>query len=145
MPSLHGDAEADVLVMVVGGAAAGADDEASVAEVVQQGSLHGQAHRVVEGQLDHGESYLDVLGAGGDGCAVDQGVGVGRRAIEVVLGEPDGVHTDFLGQQDFLEGAVDYGGVAVCLVADGEDEGTEAHNCLAPDAGTGLCCWSERR
>ena len=127
---LHGDAEADVLVVVIGRAASGAYDEPPVAEIVQQGGLNGQADGMMEGQLDHREAYLDALGAGGDGGPQHQRVGVGRRAVEVVLGEPDGVHTELFGQQNLVEGAVNDRRVLFRVVADRKDEGAKTHTCL---------------
>ena len=51
---LHGEAEAQVFIVVVGRSAPGSDDEPAVAEVVEKGGLHGEAHRVVEREFGDG-------------------------------------------------------------------------------------------
>ena len=109
-----------------------------MAEVVQQGGLNGEPDRVVKGQLDNGEADLQVLSARGDCGAQYQRVGVGCGAVEVVLGQPHGVHAYLLGERYFVQGAVDDGRVFLGFVANGEDEGTKAHNCLIAMSLTGM-------
>ena len=117
--------------MVVGGTAAGAHDEPTVAEVVQQRRLDGETDGMVESQLDDGEPDFQVPGSGGDGGAQHQRVGMGSRAVEMVLGEPYGVHSDCFGEQDLVERTVDDGRVVFRVMTDGEDKRTEAHFSLA--------------
>ena len=51
---------ADELVLVVDRALADADIDAALAEIVEQGELHGEPHRMVERHLHHGEADADA-------------------------------------------------------------------------------------
>ena len=82
----HSDAKAQIFVVVVGGTASGADNQASVAQIVQQGGLHRQAHGVMKGQFGHREPDFDAGGAGRHRSAQHQRIGVRRRPVKMMLG-----------------------------------------------------------
>ena len=58
-------AVAHELVLIVRSALADADVDAPLAEIVEQGELDGEPHRVMERRLDHGEADADALGLDG--------------------------------------------------------------------------------
>ena len=127
----HRDAETQIFVMVIGGTAPGAHNQAPVAQIVQQRRLHRQPHRMMKSQFHHRKADFDAAGAGGHGGPQHQRVGVRRRAVKMMLGEPHRMHPDLLGQQDLLQGAVNNGGILFGVVADRKDERTEPHFGLA--------------
>ena len=94
-------AEADVLVGVVVGALGGADDEPSLAKVVQQSRLHGHANGVVQRQFQDSEAQLNSLRLDRQRAGKDQRVAVYALAGEVVFGNPDGVVAHLLHQFGF--------------------------------------------
>ena len=80
------------------GAAAEADDEAAVGQVVDQGELLGHAQRVVERGLQDGEADLDALGGHGQGGGEGGRIDVDAVAVEMVLREEGGIHAELLGE-----------------------------------------------
>ena len=83
-----------VVVDIVGGAAAEADDQASPADIVDQRHLLGQADRMVQRHLRHREADLDALGARGERGGERHGIDVGADAVEMVLGQPQHLHAE---------------------------------------------------
>ena len=100
-------AEADVLVLVVGRAAADADLEPPAAQVVEHGELDGEAHGMVQRHLDDGEPEPRARGACRQRTGERNRIGVGALAREVVLGEPEVVEAHRLGEHALLELLVD--------------------------------------
>ena len=82
---------------------------------------------MVERHLHHGESDAYPLRPGGDRRTEDQRVGIGHRAVEVVLGEPHGIHADLFRQLYLAQRAVDDPMVILPVIAYGENEAAEAH------------------
>ena len=82
---------ADELVLVVVGPVPDADVEAAAREVVEEGQLGGQADRMAQGELDHGEADADPRGARRHDAGERDRIAVDALAREVVLGEPDAV------------------------------------------------------
>ncbi len=66
--------------------------------MVEHGDLLGQPHRVVPGDHHHLGAQAHALGAAGEVGQVEQGIGADRIVREVVLGDPDGVEAEFIGQ-----------------------------------------------
>ena len=108
-------------------AAAEADDEAAAGEVVDEGDLLGHAQRVVERGLQDGEADFDPGGGHGEGGGEGGGVDVNAVAVEVVLGEEDGVHAQFFGKLCLGDGLVDGLGVKAGVAGFVEEEDAEAH------------------
>ena len=97
------EAVAHELVLVVQAAAAHADVEPAVAQVVEQRQLHREPDRMAERQLDDGKADAHPARARGERARERDRVAVDRLAGEVVLGEPDRVEADRLGQPGLLE------------------------------------------
>ena len=121
------DIVSQVIIDVIGGATAKADDQAAVEQVVEERHLLGEADRVVERHLCDGEADPGVVYGRGEGGSEADRVDVGADAVEVVLGEPDGVEAEGVGEAGFfyrlLNDAAVIGGVA----AFGEEEVAEFH------------------
>ena len=77
-------------------------DQAAVEQVVEERHLLGEADRVVERHLCDGEADPGVLYGRGEGSSEADRVDVGADAVEVVLGEPDGVEAEGIGEAGFF-------------------------------------------
>src|SRR5947209_18291959 len=77
-------------------AAPQADKNTPAAEVVNQGHLLGQSDRVVQGHLRHREADLDASGARRNSRGKGHGVNIGAAAIEMMLGQPDGIEAQLV-------------------------------------------------
>ena len=100
-------AVADVLVLVVAGAAADAHFQAPAAQIVEDGELDGQTHRMMKRHLDDREAHARARGARGQRAGERDRIGVGALAGEVVLGEPQVVEAHRFGEHALLELLVD--------------------------------------
>ena len=121
------EAEADVLVLVVAGAAADADLQTPAAEVVEHGELDGEAHGMVERHLDDGEPQPRARGARRERAGEWNRVGIGALAGEVVLGEPEVIEAHRLGQHPLLELLMDAGQVIRGRRGQGQGHPPELH------------------
>jgi hypothetical protein len=63
--------------------------EAAFAQIIEEGKLHRQTHRVVQGHLQHGEANANPCRAHGQRRGKNQWIIIDAFAGEVVLGEPD--------------------------------------------------------
>ena len=100
-------AVADELVLVVDGALADADVDAALAEIVEQGELHGEPHRMVERHLHHGEADADALGLHRERGGEHQRVRIDALAGEIVLRQPHVGEAQALGAADLVDQVVD--------------------------------------
>src|SRR5262249_7353276 len=79
-------------------AAADAEDEASVGEMIEHDDLLGDTHRVVPGKYDHHRAKLDPVGAPGEVGQVLQHIRAHRVFREVVLDAPQRFEGERLGE-----------------------------------------------
>jgi len=103
------------------------DDQPAVAQVVDQRELFGQPDRVVQRGLRHREADADPPGrhrqGGGEGDRID----VGAVAVEMVLGEPDCVEAERVGEARLRQRLLDHHPIARRIAALGEQEVAEFH------------------
>ena len=101
---------AEPLVHVGESTPADTEFHAAVADLVQGRDLLGDTDRVGQRQQQHGRSHTDVLRASGDGGQDGYGAGKYPCGVEMILGHPNGGHSQVLGLVDeskgFLEGFV---------------------------------------
>ena len=84
------------VVVLREGAAADAEVEPALADVVEGGDFLGDADGIAEGQQEHAEADADALGAAGDGGGHHDRGGEDAERDEVVFGQPDGLHAHLL-------------------------------------------------
>ncbi len=132
------DAKALIIIDVVGGAAAEADDEPALEDVVEHRQLLGEPDRVVQRHLQDREADFAVPGGGGERASKGDRVGIGADAVEMMLGQPDRVDAQFVGEPGFAQGLVDHDPVALGIAAVGKQEIAEFH-AATPRAGAVYC------
>ena len=69
-----------------------------MAQVVQQGGLDGDPHRVVQGQFQDTEPQFNPFGLDRQRAGEDQRVAIDTFAGEVMLSEPNGIESQLLNQ-----------------------------------------------
>ncbi len=121
------DVVALVVVDVVRRAAAQSRDDPPLGDVVEQRDLLGQADRVVQRDLRDGEADLDAAGRGGQRGGKAERIDVGADAVEMVLGQPQGVEAKLLRQPGLGDGLVDHALVLSRVAAFREQEIAEFH------------------
>jgi len=117
-----------VFVDVVCGAAAQTDDQPAAAERVQQRDLLGEADRMMQRDLRHGEANPDLSGACGDRGRERHTVDVGTVAVEVVLGQPDRIEAEPVRRLRLIERLPDDGTILLRVAALGEQEVAESYD-----------------
>ena len=117
-----------VLVEVHHAAAAQPDDQPALADMVQQRELLGQSQRMIERRLENREADLDPRGhraqRGGERRRID----VGGVAIEMMLGEEQGVDADLLGQHGLLQRLLDRATVIRRILALRKEKRSDFHD-----------------
>ena len=108
--------------------------------MVDQGRLHRQPHRVVQGQLHHREANLDPVRTGSHRPGKHQRVGIGYRSIEMMFRQPDRVQADFLRPDRILQSTEYKLVVLLPRWADGKYHTAEPHQIAAPP----LRCWAKK-
>jgi hypothetical protein len=102
---------ADEFIFVVDRALADPNIDPTLAQIVEQGQLHGEADRMVERQLHDGKADADPLGAHSDGRGEQQRVVVDALTGEIMLGQPDVAEPELFGKAHLLDLLVDAGGI----------------------------------
>ena len=121
------DAKTLIVVNVVGRAAAEADNQTALGDVVEDRQLLGQADRMVQCGLHDGKAELGAPGSSRQcTCEYDR-VDIGADPVEMMLGQPNHVDAQLVGEQRLAQGLVDHGAVALEIAAVGKQEITEEH------------------
>ena len=84
-----------------------ADPQPPLRKLIEQGQLNCQPDRVMQRELKHRETDLDPAGLLSDRGREDDRVGEGRLAGEVVLGQPDPVEAQLLGEHGLSQALLD--------------------------------------
>ena len=111
-----------VIVDVVGRASAEPDDEPSLGDVVEHRDLLGGTDRVVQRHLQHGKTELGLPRRRRQRAGKADRVGIGADPVEMVLGEPDHIAAEFVGEPCLAQRLVDYDAVPLGIAAVGKQE-----------------------
>ena len=128
------DAEALVIVNVVRAAAAEPDDQPAFEQVIEQRHLFGEPDRMMQRGLDDGEAEPRVTQRGGQRAGQGDRIGIDRDAVEMVLGQPDHVGAQLVGQRRLAQGLLDHRAVLRRIAAIGKQEIAEFHRVLRSGA-----------
>ena len=121
------DAETLVVVDVVRAAAAEPDDEPAFRQIVDDGELLGEADRVMQRGLQHGEAERGALERDRQRAGKADRIGIGADAIEMMLAEPDNIDAELVGQHRLAQRLVDDNAVALRIAAVGKQKIAELH------------------
>jgi len=121
------DAEALVIIDVVGAAAAEPDDEPPLRQMVDDCELLGEADRVVQRGLQDREAERGALQRDRQCAGKGDRIGVGADAVEMMLAEPDDIDAEPVGQHRLAQGLVDDDAVTRRVAAVGKQKIAEFH------------------
>ena len=121
------DPKALVIVDIVGGAAPQPDDQTTFGDVVEDCDLLGQTDRMMKCRLHNRKADLALprrrRQCAGKGDRVD----IGAYAVEMMLGEPDHVDPELVGEPGLVQRLVDHDAVPFGIAAIREQEIAEFH------------------
>src|SRR4029077_12767916 len=83
--------------------------------------------RMVQRRLDHGKAEPGVMHRGGERAGEADRIGIDRDAVEMMLGEPDNVGSELVGQERLAHRFVDDLAVARRIAAVGKQKVAEFH------------------
>ena len=95
--------------------------------MVEEGHLFGEADRVVQRRLKHGETEAGMAQTRGQRAGEPDRVGINRDAVEMVFGEPNDVDAELVGEMGLADRLVDHDAVMVGVAAVGKQEVGEFH------------------
>ena len=95
--------------------------------MIEQRHLLGEPDRMVQRGLDDGEAEPGMTQRGGQRAGEGDRIGIDRDAIEMVLGQPDHIDAQFVGQRRLAQGLLDDRAVARRIAAIGKQEVAEFH------------------
>ena len=121
------DAEALIIVDVVGAAAAEPDDEPALGQIVENGDLLGQPDRVMQRGLQDRKAERAAFQRDGQCAGKADRVGIGADAVEMMLAEPDDIDPELVGQHRLAQRFVDDDTVALGIAAIGKQKIAEPH------------------
>ena len=111
------DAESLVIVNIVGGAAAKTDNEAPLGDVVEDSQLFGKADRMMQRGLHDCKADFAVPRRGGQCAGKADRFDIGADPIEMMLGEPDHIDAERVGEPRLAQGLVDHDAVPLGIPA----------------------------
>ncbi len=127
-PSLGGiDAVAPIFVDVVRRAVPEADHQPALAEIVDQRELFGQADRVMERGLRHREADQGTVRGNGNRGGEAHRIDIGANAVEMVLGEPDRIEAEGVGEPCLRQSLLDHRAVLRRIAALGKQKVADPH------------------
>src|SRR5262249_17281067 len=111
-----------VVVNIEGGAAAETNDEPPLAHMVDERELLGEADRVVERGLEDGVAQFAAPGRSGERGREGDGVDIDAVAVEMMLGQPQYLDAELVGEAGLAQRLLDDAPVIIRLAALGEQE-----------------------
>src|SRR6185437_10246161 len=121
------ETEALVVVYVERAAAAEPDDQLALQHLVEEGDLLGETDRVVQRGLHDREADPGMLQRSREHAGDPDRIGIDGDAVEMVLGQPDDVDAERIGQHRLADRLVDHRAVPRRIAAVGKQERAELH------------------